>query len=139
MTRGTDLPNCSVWQNNPVLGVGVNFFAKRLLESLLYPIAILGVDLLSKIFSRRYARPWIQSVNMEHFLGTEQHLFRAGIPSPTACMRQLLRFGQIILTSHQSFLDALALGQIDDERKAFASFLEQSGAHKHGNAATVFP
>ena len=51
---------------------------------------------------------------MEHFLGTKQYLFRARIPSPTACMRQLLRFGQIILTSHQSFLDALAFNELTD-------------------------
>src|SRR4051794_37810078 len=53
MTRGTDVPNCSVQQKNPVLGVAVNFCAKRLLEFLLNPLAILGVDLQSKIFSRR--------------------------------------------------------------------------------------
>src|SRR5258708_35115880 len=29
MTRGIDVPNCSVWQKNPVLGDGVNSFAKR--------------------------------------------------------------------------------------------------------------
>src|SRR6476659_9966159 len=53
MTRGIDMPNCSVWQKNPVLGEGINSFAKRLLKFLLYPIAILGVDLLPKIVSRR--------------------------------------------------------------------------------------
>ena len=36
--------------------------------------------------------------NSEHFLGAVQHLFSAGIPSPTARMRQLLRFRQISLT-----------------------------------------
>src|SRR5712672_1290950 len=99
MTRGIDVPNCSVWQKNPVLGEGVNSFAKRILKSLLYPIAILGVDLLPKIVSRRQALPWIQSENSEHFLGAVQHLFGAGIPNPTARMRQLLRFSQIRLTS----------------------------------------
>jgi hypothetical protein len=53
MTRGIDVPNCSVWQKNPVFGEGISSFAKRLLKSLLYPIAILGVDLLPKIVSRR--------------------------------------------------------------------------------------
>src|SRR6266849_8517859 len=53
MTRGIDVPNCSVWQKNSVLGKGINSFAKRLLKSLFYPIAILGVDLLPKIVSRR--------------------------------------------------------------------------------------
>src|SRR3954469_13624150 len=57
---------------------------------------------------------WIQSVNVEHFLGTIQYLFRARIPSPTACMRELLRFSQIVLTSHQSFLGALAFDELTD-------------------------
>jgi hypothetical protein len=53
MTRGVDVPNRSVWQKDSVLGEGINFLAKRLLESLLYPIAILGVYLLPKIVTRR--------------------------------------------------------------------------------------
>jgi len=43
MTRGIDVPDCSVRQKNPVLGDGINSFAKRLLKFLLYPIAI-GLD-----------------------------------------------------------------------------------------------
>ena len=38
-----------------------------------------------------------------------------------------------------SFLSLLALCQIEDQRKAVASFLEQRAAHKHRNAAAVFP
>ena len=40
------MPDCSVRQKNPVLAEGVDSFANRLLKSLAYPIAILGVDTL---------------------------------------------------------------------------------------------
>src|ERR1700693_427857 len=53
MARGLDVPNCAVLEKNPVLGEGINSYAKRLLKFPLYPIAILGVDLLPKTFSRR--------------------------------------------------------------------------------------
>src|SRR6266403_1372276 len=140
MTRGIDMPNCSVWQKNPVLGEGINSFAKRLLKSLLYPIAILGVDLLPKIVSRRQALPWIQSENSEHFLGAVQHLFGAGIPNPTAGVGQLLRFGQISRTSRQSLFGALALGQVAHESDTLVSFFaERSQTDQHGHASPIFP
>src|ERR1700681_3960465 len=57
MTRGIDMPDCSVRQKNPVLGESISSSAKRLLKSPLYPIAILGMDLPPKIVSRRQALP----------------------------------------------------------------------------------
>src|SRR5258705_7115725 len=55
-------------------------------------------------------------------------------------MRQLLRFGQISLTSHQSFLGALALRQIEHECDALVSFFaERSQTDQHGHAAPNFP
>src|SRR5260370_33673314 len=55
-------------------------------------------------------------------------------------MRQLLRFGQISLTSHQSFLGAFALRQIEHECDALVSFFaERSQTDQHGHAAPIFP
>ena len=51
--------------------------------------------------------------------------------------RQDLRDGML---HAEAVLRALALGQIEHECKALvASFFEQSGTNKHGNATAVFP
>src|SRR3954463_10428621 len=81
----------------------------------------------------------IQSENSEHFLGAVEHHLATGVPCPTAGVGQLLRFGQISLTSHQSLFGALALRQIQDERDAFvAALFEQRASNQHGYAAAIF-
>src|SRR6266481_9145131 len=81
----------------------------------------------------------IQSENSEHFLGAVEHLLATGVPCPTAGAGQLLRFGQIGLTSHQSLLGALALGQIEHECDALVTALFKCcPTNQHGHTATVF-
>src|SRR5258707_9572072 len=81
----------------------------------------------------------IQSENSEHFLGAVEHLLATGVPCPTAGAGQLLRFGQIGLTSHQSLLGALALGQIEQEFDALVTALFKCcPTNQHGHTATVF-
>src|SRR5712671_6252834 len=81
----------------------------------------------------------IQSENSEHFLGAVEHLLATGVPCPTAGVGQLLRFGQIGLTSHQSLLGALALGQIEHECDALVTALFKCcPTNQHGHTATVF-
>src|SRR5258708_15699270 len=83
--------------------------------------------------------PRIQSVNSEHFLGAVDHLLATGVPCPTAGVGQLLRFGQISLTSHQSLFGALALGQIEHECDALVTALFKScPTYQYGHTATVF-
>src|ERR1700726_4846200 len=103
------MPDRSVRSDNPILGEGIHFLAQRLIKSLGYPISILGVDSLQKCFSSRGARPRIQSANSEHFVGAVEHLLAAGVPNPTARVRQLLCFRQIRLASLQLFLCQLLL------------------------------
>src|SRR6202048_162823 len=104
MAGGLDVPDCSIRHKNSILVEAIYSIAERLLPSLVYPIAVLGVDTLPKIFASRQALPWIQSENSEHFLGAIEHLLGAGVPNPTARVRQLLRFSQIRLTSLELLL-----------------------------------
>src|SRR6267143_1748022 len=81
----------------------------------------------------------IQSENSEHFFGAVEHLLATGVPCPTAGAGQLLRFGQIGLTSHQTLLGALALGQIEHECDALVTALFKCcPTNQHGHTATVF-
>src|SRR5260370_3466468 len=81
----------------------------------------------------------IQSENSEHFLGAVDHLLATGVPCPTAGVGQLLRFGQIGLTSHQSLFGALALSQIEHESDALVTALFKRGSpNQHAPTATVF-
>ena len=82
---------------------------------------------------------WIQSVNSEHFLRAVEYLLVPGIPCPTAGVGQLLRFGQISLTSHQSLFVTLALRQIEHERNTLVTALFKCCAtNQHGHTAAVF-
>src|ERR1700733_4982502 len=81
----------------------------------------------------------VQSENSKHFLGAVQHLLAAGVPCPTAGVGQLLRFGQISLTSHQSLFGPLALRQIEHECDALVTALFKCcPTNQHGYAAVVF-
>src|SRR6266849_8892175 len=81
----------------------------------------------------------IQSKNSEHFLGAVEHLLAAGVPCPTTGVGQLLRFGQISLTAHQSLFGTLALGQIEHECDALVTALFKCcPTNQHGHTATVF-
>src|SRR5258708_13893932 len=83
--------------------------------------------------------PRIQSENSEHFLGAVDHLLATGVPCPTAGVGQLLRFGQISLTSDQSLFGALALGQIEHECDALVTaHFKSCPTNQHGHTATVF-
>src|ERR1700722_3613547 len=82
---------------------------------------------------------WIQSVNSKHFLGAVEHPLVTGVPRPTAGVGQLLRFGQISLTSYQSLFSTLALGQIEHECRALITTLFKCRpTSQHGHTATVF-
>src|SRR5947209_18163477 len=54
-------------------------------------------------------------------------------------MRQLLRFGQISLTSHQSLFGTLALGQVEHESDTLVTALFKCcPTNQHRHTATVF-
>src|SRR6266550_3741906 len=109
MARGTDVPDRSVGQKDPVLGGDIDFFADRLLKSPGHPIAILGVDSLSETLASGQAISPIQSEDPEHLVRAVEHGLAAGIPDPTAGTRELLRFGQVRLAALQLFLGQFLL------------------------------
>src|ERR1700739_3393895 len=90
-----DVLNCSVRQHNPILVEAVNSFVDHPRKSLVYPVAILRMDALPKVFAGGKLLLRSQSENSEHFLGAVEHLRATGVPRPTAGAGQLLRFGQI--------------------------------------------
>src|ERR1700726_1722053 len=80
----------------------------------------------------------IQSENSEHFLGAVEHLLATGVPCPTAGVGQLLRFGQISLTSHQSLFVTLALRQIEHKSDTLVPALFKCCyTNQHGHTVTV--
>src|ERR1700748_213991 len=52
---------------------------------------------------------WVQSVYPKHLLGAVEYLFATGVQSPTARLRQLLRFRQIRLTPLELLLGQFML------------------------------
>src|SRR5216684_7770801 len=81
----------------------------------------------------------IHSKNSEHFLGAVEHLLATDVPCPTTGVGQLLRFGQISLTSHQSLFGPLALRQIEHECDALVTALFKCcPTYQYGHTATVF-
>ncbi len=61
------------------------------------------------------------------------------VKRPAAGVRQTLTFGQIRLTTPQSFLGALALSQIEHESDALGLvFVEAHGTEQDGHAGAVF-
>ena len=109
MARGIDVLKRSVRQKNPILVEAIHSFEQRPHESLVDPTAILRVHALPKIFPTRRALLRIQPENPEHFIGAVERLLGADVPSPTACVGQLLRFGEICLTSLELLLRQFVL------------------------------
>src|SRR5258705_2499474 len=81
----------------------------------------------------------IKSENSVNFLGAVEHLLVTGVPCPTAGMSQLLGFGQISLTSHQSLFGTLALGQIEHECDTLVTAIFKCcPTYQYGHTVTVF-
>ena len=74
--------DCSVRQKNPILVEAIHFFAQQPFKSFVYPIAILGVDTLPKIFASRQALKLDPIRKFGTFRRSSKAPFGCGHPKP---------------------------------------------------------
>src|SRR5579863_3637802 len=72
---------------------------------------IVGMNSLDEFFGSGRTIPWIKTQNAVAFLRPIPDVL-AGIPGPTACVTESLRFCQVRFTAQESLLGRLSLGDV---------------------------